>query len=103
MAHLRFRVLNVYLDDEEDVKAIDAVVRDDTTRVIHDLVGDAGAEELGAPRRGGTEFVLRLTRSQIYDLFDKVGKTTGEHPDHEHTHEIYDSLSFVVYRMMEDD
>lgn len=34
-------------------------------------------------------------------LFNAAGKIAGSHPFYEHTDEIYDSLSFVVYRMME--
>lgn len=101
MARLRFRVATVHFDEEEEVDAIEAVVRDDTLAVIRTLIDDVAT--LGNPRRGGTELTVGLDLNQVLDLCRAAGKTTGEHPDHEHTHEIYDSLSFVVYRMIERD
>lgn len=39
MARLRFRVTTVHLDEDEEVEAIDAVVRDDTLVAVEGLIG----------------------------------------------------------------
>lgn len=98
MARLRFRVVNIHLDEEEEVASIWAVVRDDTLTAVEKLIG--AVERVGEPRRGGTENCIHLARDQVVELFDKAGKTTKDHLYHEHTQEIDDSLSFVVYQMM---
>lgn len=101
MARLRFRVTTVHLDEDEEVEAINAVVRDDALAAVERLVG--AVRRVGEPRRGGTELTVHLDAGEVGKLFHAAGRVSGLHPDHEHTDEIYDSLSFVVYRMMEND
>jgi hypothetical protein len=102
MARLRFRVAAIYLDEEEDVERIDAVVRDDTLPVINDLIG---AVPVVSTARGGTELTITLDAVTIGKLFIAVGSLSpsiaGDR--YKHTSEIWDSLSFVVHRMMDND
>lgn len=99
MARLRFRVVNIHLDEEEEVSSIWAVVRDDTLVAVERLIG--AVEHVGEPRRGGTELCVHLPADQVMKLFNAAGHTTDDLL-REHASEIYDSLSFIVYRLMED-
>ncbi len=101
MARLHFRVVNIHLDEEEEVSSVWAVARDDTVAVIEGLVG--AVERVGEPRRGGTESTIHLPHDEMVELFRKAGKFAPIHDEHKHTREIYESLSFIVYGLMERD
>ena len=98
MARLRFRISTIVLDEEEEVCSITAVVRDDTLAVIGKLIGEPPVLHTS---RGGTELTIVMPVGDVIRLFHACGKTVG--PDYEHTSEIYESLSFPVYRMIEED
>lgn len=100
MARLRFRLATIHLDEDEHVAAVETVVRDDTHRVVTELVGQVLVLE---SRRGDTELVVHLTRRQVLDLFDACGRFTDLTPGHEHTSEVYGSLSMVVHGLMDDE
>lgn len=101
MARLRFRITIIHLDEEEDVEGIDARVHNETHAVIEQLIGER--VPVVESDRGGTELVINLGVRQLVDLFGKAGKFAPVHPEHKHTKDIYESLSFVVYGLMEKD
>lgn len=94
-----FRVTRIDLDREEDVANVVAV----TTPAVVKTIGEVlGAEpEVLATTRGGTEVELRLGSQQVLDVFNGFGKFPGSDP--RHCGDVYDSLSHVVYGLMEDD
>ncbi len=61
MARLQFRLTAIALDEEEDVREVTAVVRDDTHRLITSLVGDVTTI---SNARGGTELTIALPRGR---------------------------------------
>lgn len=99
MAHLKFRITNIALDEEEEVASITAVARDDAYEVITGILGDV---DTIARERGDTEMTVVLPTPQMLDLFRACGGMNGLDPRHDKGgHEIYDSLSWVVYGLME--
>ncbi len=100
MARLRFRVTTIHLDENEDVSAVEAVVRDDTLVAVEHLIG--AVRRAGRPWPSGAQAVW-LDTAEIVKLFNAADKTTREHLCYEHTGEIYDSLSFIVYGLMDRD
>lgn len=105
MARLKFRITTIHLDDEEDAYGITAVVRDDTFATILDLLGaDAANVAVSDTARGGTELTVMLAAPQMLELFRQVGKVAGDDPRYATgTSDVYDSLSCVVYGLMEKD
>lgn len=99
MAKLRFRITSIALDEDEEVSGITAVVRDDTHQVITGMVG---AVDTSNVTRGGTEMTITMPVAQMSGLLRQCGKTTGEDPRAEHTHEIYDSLNWLFCSLMDD-
>ena len=100
MAQLRFRITDLAFDEEEEVSMVTAIARDDTYQVIKELL-DRPIVALQMAR-GGTEHTITLPVQDALELFRLAGRTTGGDPRHEHTHEIYNSLSWVVYSLIED-
>ena len=99
MARLKFRTTNIALDEDEDVAEVTAVVRDDAYEVITSSLGQVRTT---ATARGGTEMTVVLPVGDAMKLFRECGAMNGLHPLHaKGSSEIYDSLSTVVYGLIE--
>ncbi|MFF5261401.1 hypothetical protein ACFY4C_20860 [Actinomadura viridis] len=100
MARLQFRVISIALDAEEEVARITALARNDAYEVITGILGQV---QTPTRERGGTEMTVILPVSQMLDLFRECGRMNGYDPRHDRGgHEIYESLSSVVYGLMDD-
>lgn len=98
MAHLKFRVATIVLDEEEDVSSVTAVVDLDAHGLITDLLGSLDTTDV---RRGGTEMTVTLPLADMLKLFHEIGRIPGDDPQYARgVHEIYVSLSAVVYGLM---
>lgn len=100
MARLQFRLTTIALNEEEDVREVTAVVRDDTYRLITSLVGDVQTISNG---RGGTELTIALPLDVMLKLFHEAGAIPGDDPRFAAgVHDIYDSLTAVVYGLLDE-
>lgn len=100
MARLKFRTASIILDEEEEVREITAIVVDDTLKVITDILGQVTTLRSA---RGGAEMTIVLPVAKLLELFHACGRMNGYDPRYSMGgHEIYDSLSIVVYRLIED-
>lgn len=90
-----FRLAAVSFDNNEDVRAITAIADPETQKIMTRL----GAKFTALP--SSWEVVLPV--SEALGLFRACGKIRGCDPEHEWTSAIYDRLSRVVYRLIEDD
>jgi hypothetical protein len=94
----KFRLASIALDDDEKVTAITVVTSTATLAVIHGII-----PVVEWTVRSETESGITLPVQDMLTLFREAGKTTGTDPRYEHLCEIWDRLSRVVYRLMEDD
>jgi hypothetical protein len=99
MARLKFRVSGITLDEEEEVAAITAVVRDDTLAIIRAMIPGVTVADR---RRGGTEMTITMSAPDMVKLFGECGQIRGTDPRSEHTSQVYDSIARVLYGLMED-
>jgi|SRR6516165_2602114 hypothetical protein len=98
MARLKFRLTTIALDEEEDVREVTAVVRDDTYRLITSLVGDV---QTISTARGGTELTIALPLDVMLKLFHEVGTIPGNDPRYAAgIEDIYESLTAVVFGLL---
>jgi len=98
MARLQFRLSAIALDEEENVREVTAVVRDDTYGLITSLLGDVNTV---GRARGGTEMTIALPARAMWKLFREVGTIPGNDPRYPNgAHDIYDSLTAVVYGLL---
>jgi len=101
MAHLKFRLLSIMLDAEEDVCGVTAIADDDAYKLITGLLGEP--PETTGTARGDTEFAITLSLAQARKLFSAAGKFAPKDPAYSKgSHEIYDSLAAVFYGLMEE-
>jgi hypothetical protein len=100
MAHLRFRLVSIELDADEDPSGVTALVRDDTLKVITDMIGTVTVTADATTVTRADELTIRLPLAQARDLFCQVGQIPTSDPRHEHTTEVYDSLTAVFYGLM---
>ena len=77
MARLQFRLAVIALDEEENVREVTAVVRDDTYDLITSLLGDVNTV---GRARGGTEMTIALPADAMSKLFHEVGAIPGNDP-----------------------
>lgn len=94
---VRFRVTSIALDEGEDVSAVTARASTATLRVIGEFIDDISWTVIDESE---SEIVLPLP--DLLKLFRDCGDLSGLDPRHEHTHRIYDSLSVVVYGLIEE-
>lgn len=81
-----------------DVSEVAAVVSTATLGVIRTFLGDIPWRVLSE-----SESEITLPVLGALTLFRECGKLNGYDPRHEHTYLIYDSLSHIVYGLIEDD
>ena len=72
MARTQFRLSVIALDEEENVREVTAVVRDDTYGLITSLLGDVNTV---GRARGGTEMTITLPADAMFKLFAEVGES----------------------------
>jgi hypothetical protein len=94
----KFRIATVTMNDEEDVSSVTAVAAPATLRVIQRLIGEIPFTVLGEQ-----EMQVTLGVPAIRELHAACGKFCGNDLEYEHATEVYDSLSWVLYRMISDD
>lgn len=100
MARLKFRVTGILLDEEEDVAVVAACVDNDAYEVITGILGEVNTMDT---RRGGTEMAISLPVTDALKLFGECGRMNGHDPRYaKGSSEIYDSLSAIVYGLIED-
>jgi hypothetical protein len=98
MARPQFRLSVIALDEEENVREVTAVVRDDTYDLITGLRGDVNTV---GTARGGTETTIALPADAMSRLFHQVGTIPGNDPRYANgANDIYDSLTAVVYGLL---
>ena len=96
MGNPKFRLTSIALDEQENVSAVTAAVSTSTLAVIREFLGDVGWTVLSE-----SESSVTLPAPEMLELFRACGKLSGRDPRYEHSHEIYDSLSRVVYGLIE--
>ena len=96
MSNPKFRLASVAFDENEDVSAVTAAVSTSTLGVIREFLGDVPWTVLSE-----TESAVTIPAPEVLRLFRACGKLPGTDPRYEHTHEVYDSLSLVVYGLIE--
>lgn len=94
---VRFRVTSIALDENEDVAAVTARAGTATLKVITDFLDDVSWTVVSEQ-----ESEITLPLPDLLKLFHECGGLSGLDPRHEHTHRIYDSLSMVVYGLIEE-
>lgn len=98
MAHLRFRITSIALDEDEDVSSVTAVVRDDAHDLMLGILGRVATSDV---KRGGTEMTVTLPLADMRKLFSEIGRIPGDDPRYElGVSEVYASLSMVFYGLM---
>lgn len=93
---VRFRVTSIALDEQENVAAVTARAGSATLRVIAEFIDGLSWQVIDERE---SEIVLPLPG--LLKLFHDCGGLNGLDPRHDHTHRIYDSLSMVVYGLIE--
>lgn len=96
MANPKFRLASVAFDENEDVSSVTAVASASTLAVIREFLGDIGWTVLSE-----SESSVTFPVSQALELFDATGKVNGLDPRSEHTSPVWNSLSTVVYGLIE--
>ena len=97
MADRQFRLRSIGFDAGEEVAEVAAAVTGKARELITTLVG----ELVALPVVEGGELVVILPVADALKLFAVAGQTRGTDPDHEILHEVYNSLSVVVYGLIE--
>lgn len=98
MPNPAFRLTSIALDENEDVSAVIAAASPSTLGVIRELIGDVSWSVVSE-----TESAVTLPVADMRRLFRACGKLPGTDPRHEHTYPVYDSLSHVIYGLMEEE
>lgn len=93
-----FRVTTIHLDRDQEVSAVQAVADDVTVDWIR-LTVSGGMDITGGDPQGT---LIRMPVTTMLELFRAAGKVPGNDPWGPHAHVIYDSLSHVVYGLIEE-
>lgn len=96
MSNPRFRLTSVAFDEREDVSSVTAAAGTATLAVIREFLGDVPWTVLSE-----AESSVTLPAQDMLRLFRECGKLNGFDSRFAHTHRIYDSLSHVVYGLIE--
>jgi len=94
----RCRVSSVAFDEGQEVSTVTMIVSTGTLEAIKAFVPEATWTV-----RSETENEVTLLVQDMLTLFRHAGRTSGLDPRYPHTSQIYDSLTMVVYGLMEDD
>lgn len=93
----RCRVSSVAFDEDQEVAAVTMIVSTSTLEVIRSFL-----PETEWTVRSETENEVTLPVHACTALFRHAGHVTGLDPRHPHTTQIYESLTMVVYGLMDD-
>ena len=93
-----FRVTTITLDRDQEVSAVQAVADDVTVDWIR-LTVSGGMDITGGDPQGT---LIRMPVGTMLELFRLAGKMPGTDPAYPHAHVIYDSLSRVVFGLIEE-
>ena len=93
-----FRVTTIWLDRDQEVSAVAAVADDITVDWIRVTVS-GGMDITGGDPQGT---LIKMPVTTMLELFRAAGKVPGNDPWGPHAHVIYDSLSSVVYGLIEE-
>jgi hypothetical protein len=93
-----FRVATIAFDEDEEVASVTARASTGTLGVIRELLGDVPWTVVSEQ-----ESEITLPVKDALELFRKCGPlTTGDHPQHEHTTLVWNSLNWVINSLIED-
>ncbi len=101
MARLKFRATRISLNEEEDVSEVTALVDIDAYGLITDILGPVHTT---VTARGGTEMTVTLPVADALTLWRACGSMNGLDPRYDKgSHDIWESLSRIVYGLIEED
>ena len=97
MSNPKFRLTSIVFDESEEVSAVTAAAGTSTLAVIREFLGNVPWTVVSE-----SESSVTLPVAEMLKLFRACGSLPGTDPRYEHTHPIYNSLSLVVYGLIEE-